>query len=86
MSFDHLVQLAYLLQGMIAIDTPNQKLHNRVLKVLLSQIVFVEVDDMLICLHLTKLAHQHMECMLCIDIHPRQVIKCHLCSILLQLA
>ena len=54
-----------------AISAANEQFHCRFAQVLLMDVLPVDIHDMIICLHLAKLAHKNMESMFCIDVELR---------------
>ena len=84
-NFEHLVELLVALSHLkddtaaldrvITIGAAEQKLHGCLLQVVLVDVLLIDTHDMLVCLHLTELAHDDVECVLRIEIDQGQVIN-----------
>ena len=68
MSLLHLEDDSASLNAIEAVSAPDEQFHGRIFKVVLVDVLSVDPHDVLVGLHLTKLAHEHVERMLRIEI------------------
>ena len=70
MSCKHLENDAAPFDAVEAVSAAEEQLHGGLLQIVLVDVLAVDRHDMLVGLHLAKLAHQDMECVLGVDVHP----------------
>ena len=86
MALLHLKDDSATLDAIKAVGAANEEFHCGVPQVLLVDILPVNTHDVIVCLHLAKLAHEHVECMLGIDEQLRQVVNAPLGLVFAQSA
>lgn len=67
MALLHLEDDSATLYAVKAVRAADEKLHSRVPKILFVYVLSVDTHNVFVCLHLAKLAHEHVERVLRID-------------------
>jgi len=75
MSLLHLENNSASLNRVKSVSASDQKLHCGFFEVVFVNMLTVDAHDVLISLHLTELAHKHMERVLCFDVDLTQIVN-----------